>query len=388
MSTPNPTFPVLSTLNYNQVLSNLIGAWAAESGAVPQLLPGDPLLALFQAVSSQIVFLESVAQYVANLTRAQTSTGTDLDSWMAQFDFTRLPAVYAVGPVTLGVNSVHNTSTNVSLNTVVQTVGGAIQYQLIADTTQAAYDPTSQSYVLPANTSSITATAQALAAGSSSNVQAGQLTQFSSPPAGIDTVTNGLAIQNGLDAESDSAFLARFVVYIQNLSKATLGAVEEAITSVQADLNYVVLDNTNAANQFQPGMFTVVIDDGSGNPPSTLINAVANAVAAVRGLSILSSVIGPQLVSGTVSLAVRLASGYTLAMVTASVQDAVATFSTTLTIGGAAYIDAIMDAAKSVTGVLSVAPTMLIDGVNSDLLVTPLEVWRVTAGNVTVTSYT
>lgn len=388
MSTPNPTFPVLSTLNYNQVLSNLIGAWAAESGAVPQLLPGDPLLALFQAVSSQIVFLESVAQYVANLTRAQTSTGTDLDSWMAQFDFTRLPAVYAVGPVTLGVNSVHNTSTNVSLNTVVQTVGGAIQYQLIADTTQAAYDPTSQSYVLPANTSSITATAQALAAGSSSNVQAGQLTQFSSPPAGIDTVTNGLAIQNGLDAESDSAFLARFVVYIQNLSKATLGAVEEAITSVQADLDYVVLDNTNAANQFQPGMFTVVIDDGSGNPPSTLINAVANAVAAVRGLSILSSVIGPQLVSGTVSLAVRLASGYTLAMVTASVQDAVATFSTTLTIGGAAYIDAIMDAAKSVTGVLSVAPTMLIDGVNSDLLVTPLEVWRVTAGNVTVTSYT
>ncbi len=388
MSTPNPTFPVLSTLNYNQVLSNLIGAWAAESGAVPQLLPGDPLLALFQAVSSQIVFLESVAQYVANLTRAQTSTGTDLDSWMAQFDFTRLPAVYAVGPVTLGVNSVHNTSTNVSLNTVVQTVGGAIQYQLIADTTQAAYDPTSQSYVLPANTSSITATAQALAAGSSSNVQAGQLTQFSSPPAGIDTVTNGLAIQNGLDAESDSAFLARFVVYIQNLSKATLGAVEEAITSVQADLDYVVLDNTNAANQFQPGMFTVVIDDGSGNPPSTLINAVANAVTAVRGLSILSSVIGPQLVSGTVSLAVRLASGYTLAMVTAPVQDAVATFSTTLTIGGAAYIDAIMDAAKSVTGVLSVAPTMLIDGVNSDLLVTPLEVWRVTAGNVTVTSYT
>lgn len=388
MSTPNPTFPVLSTLNYNQVLSNLIGAWAAESGAVPQLLPGDPLLALFQAVSSQIVFLESVAQYVANLTRAQTSTGTDLDSWMAQFDFTRLPAVYAVGAVTLGVNSVHNTSTNVSLNTVVQTVGGAIQYQLIADTTQAAYDPTSQSYVLPANTSSITATAQALAAGSSSNVQAGQLTQFSSPPAGIDTVTNGLAIQNGLDAESDSAFLARFVVYIQNLSKATLGAVEEAITSVQADLDYVVLDNTNAANQFQPGMFTVVIDDGSGNPPSTLINAVANAVTAVRGLSILSSVIGPQLVSGTVSLAVRLASGYTLAMVTAPVQDAVATFSTTLTIGGAAYIDAIMDAAKSVTGVLSVAPTMLIDGVNSDLLVTPLEVWRVTAGNVTVTSYT
>ena len=380
--------PLLPTLTYQQIVSNVINAYAAEIGATPQLTPGDPLLALIQGLSSQVVFVENVIQQLVNVTRAQTSVGGDLDTWMAQFNFIRLPASYAEGAVTLSVYSVHNNSVSVPVGTIIQTTGGAIQYQLVADTTQAAYSATTNAYVLPAGSLSITATAQALVAGSASNVQPSQLVQFASQPAGIDLVSNTLAITNGFDAETDSAFRARFILYLQGLSKATAPAVGSAIESVQAGLTYTILNNTNNALQYQQGMFLVVVNDGSGSPPSSLLNEVSSAVGAVAPLTVQYNVIGPTPVAGTIVLSVDLAAGFTLSQVRSAVQSAVSTYASAVTLGGVVTVSGIIQAAMGVSGVVSVAPGVTINGVAADFNMTGVQVFVCPPASVTVNQYT
>lgn len=381
--------PVLPSRTFQDFLADMIAAWAANTNTTPALQSGDPLLAIFQAVAAQDVFLESVVTALINLTRAQTSAGSDLDTWMAQFAFTRLPATSAVGGVTLGANAVHSAPVSIPAGTVVQTTGGGIQYQLIADTTQSAWSSGSNAYILPANTLSINATAQALVAGAASNVQANQLVQFPSPIAGVDTVTNPAAIGNGLNAETDSAFRNRFVLYLTTLSKATSGAIYEAAISVQEGLDVVLLDNSNINGTFTPGEYVVVVDDGSGNPPSSLLTAVSQAVGAVTAFTVQWDVVGPTLTNVTISLAVQVSSGYVPSTVTANVQTAVAAYVNALTIEAPLYISGIISSALSVPGVSSVqAGTTLINGAQSDIIPSARGVVRTTAGSVSVSTYT
>ena len=380
--------PILPNKTFQQFISDMVASWAANTGVAPNLASGDPLLAFFQACSAQAVFLESVILSLINLTRAQTSTGADLDTWMAQFSFTRLPAVSAEGPVTLSALSAHSTATPAPAGSIIQTPGGAIQYQLVADTTQAAWSVSANAYVLPPNTLSMTATAQALVAGAGSNVQAGLLTSFASPISGIDTVTNPGAILDGINAEPDAAFQARFILYLDSLSKATSAAILEAIDSVQAGLDVVLLDNQNAAGAFTPGMFTVVIDNGTGSPPSSLLNAVSVAVGAVAGFTIQYNVIGPVLTSVTVALNIEVDSGFIPASVENAVAAAVAAAVNGLSIGAGLYLSGIVNAATAVAGVNSVElNSVLVNGAATDLLATETAVIRTTVAQVTVGTY-
>lgn len=381
--------PALPSLSYNQLVQNIINAYAGAVGVSPQLNPGDPLLSFIQGISSQLVYLESVVSQLAAVTRAQTSVGGDLDTWMAQFNFTRLPATFASsGSFSLSVLSVHSTSVSVPVGTVIQTTGGAIQYQLIADTTQSAYNASLNAYVLPAGATSITVTAQALIAGSGGNAQIGQVNAFASQPAGIDNVTNTAAVVNGLDAETDTAFRARFLTYLQSLQRATATAVGNAIMSVQSGLTYTIMDNTNNALQYQEGEFLVVVNDGSGHPASTLLNSVSAAIAAVAPITVQWNVIGPTAVAGTVNLAISLAAGYTISMVQAFVQTAVSAYAQSVPLGGVVTVSGVVQAALGITGVVSVQSGVTINGAAADFVMTGVEVFVCPTTSVTVTQYT
>lgn len=380
--------PALPDLTYTQLVDNTIGYYASQLGVIPQLTTGDPVLALIQGVCSQIVYLEGVIQQLANVTRAQTSVGGDLDTWMAQFAFTRIQATFAQGAVTLSVLSAHNTTAMVAVGTIVQTSGGAIQYQVIADTTQPTFNSVLNAYVLPGGSFSMTATVQAMTAGSGSIVQAGQLNSFAVQPSGIDQVSNLLAIANGLDAETDTAFRSRFALYIQGLSKATLYAIEAAIEGVQQGVTYLVMNNTNNTFGYQPGMFLAVVNDGSGNPPSTFINAVSAAIGSVVALTVQWNVIGPTPITGTIALAVSLITGYTLTQVALLVQNAVAAYVSSISFGGTVMVSGVISAATGVLGVASVKPGVTINGGVIDFKTTGVDVFVCPAASVTVTQYT
>jgi len=301
-----------------QSLAALIASFGASTGQPPVLTPGDVLLALFEAVATQEDFLQALAQTVNNLTRAQTSYGSDLDSWYGQFGFSRLPAVYASGsetftslsPAASPVYIPAATLTNgvYSGGAKVQTQDGSIVFQVIPDTTQVAYNATLNAYVLPAGQTSITATIQAMSAGAASNVVAGQLSQLGTNIAGIASVTNSAAISNGLDAESDTAYRARFVQWFSSLAEATETAILAAANDVQQGLQLTLAENvlptsqsltTSAATTnsptlvfastvgviLQPGVPVI----GAGIPPGTwLVSSTATSVTLSASVTVAS----------------------------------------------------------------------------------------------------
>src|SRR5690348_5770676 len=90
----------LPTKTFTQFVQDQGASWAASTGQTPVFTSGDVLLALFQAFGLNADYLQALIVQVNNITRAQTSSGADLDSWMNQFNFPRLPATFADGQVT------------------------------------------------------------------------------------------------------------------------------------------------------------------------------------------------------------------------------------------------------------------------------------------------
>lgn len=395
----------LPAKTFQQFTNDMVAQWTAQlqaAGALPPgtaaaLQQGDALFAQFQALASQLVFMQALAQLVNEVARAQTSEGADVDTFLAQFDFARLPAVAAGGVETFSRFTPATSPVTIAAGVVVQTVGGAIQYQVVADTTQPTWTPSQNAYVLPIGQSSLTATVQALQPGTTSNVAAGQLTQIGSPLAGIDTVTNAAPITNGINQESDAAALARFVLFLNSLSKATKAALQNAIAGVGQGIEFNLVENVNLSNVSQPGMFVAVVDDGTGNPPASLLAAVQAQIEVTRGFTILGIATAVTKETVTIVVTVRVAPTFVQSVVNGNVANAIALGVNATLIGGTAdegggldpflHISDVEGFARSVAGVVSVQPGTTINSVAADFALTGFEAARTDVNHITVGNY-
>lgn len=280
-----------------------VAAVQSAASAIVDSSEGSITLAIGQAVSGAALWLQAQIAQVLSLTRASTSTGTDLDSWMADWFFERLPAVAATtnetftrftptGPASVGVGA------------LVSTGPGGQQYIVTADPTNAAYNATLQAYVIADSVASVTVPIAATVAGSAANVLANTITSFVQPIVGFDTCTNAQPVTNGIDAESDASFQARFQQYIQGLRRGTVAAIRAAVLSVQQGLTCVPLENVDPDGTVDDGFVTVIVDDGTGSPPLALQTACGLQVDAVRAAGIRFAVIGPTVLSVTIALTV------------------------------------------------------------------------------------
>lgn len=368
-------------------VSDMIAAWSGQTGVKPVFQSGDVLLAFWQALAGQLDFLQAQIQIVLNLTRAGTSTGADLDSWMAQFNFPRLGATYATTTVTFTKNLPAAQPIVISVGDIVQTQGGAYQYAVVADTTELSYSVSQKGYVLVAGATSLTATVQATVAGSGSNVIAGAISQFGTSIPGIDSVTNGQPVENGYDAETDEAFRARFQLYLATLAKATKAAILAAALSVQQGLVVNLLENQRPDGTPLMGSFTAIVDDGSGNPPTSLLNNVYAAIDATRAFSVQPFVAAPTEIAATIVITIRLAPGANAAITNTTVQNAITGIVNETAAGATLYTSTIDAAAKLVTGVIAVRSGTTINGVAADLSASPSQEIRTTVQAITVTNY-
>lgn len=275
---------------------------AAAQGAASALLDftvGSISRALAEGCSSIALWLQWIAVLILQMTRAATSVGPQLDSWMADFSLIRLPAVAATGSVTFS-RFTPSSSALVSVDAQVKTADGTRIFAVVADTTNGLWNAALNGFLIPAGTASGTCTVQDvttdssgdLSVGTAGNVAAGTLSLLASAIPGIDTVTNAGAFTNGIDAETDAALRARFANYITTLSRATLSAVAYAVQSVQQGLTWTIQENL-AGGSYQLGNFEVTVDDGSGDPPSTLLDAVYAAIDLVRPVGSTFTVVGP-----------------------------------------------------------------------------------------------
>ena len=231
-----------------------------------------------------------------------------MNSWMADFGLARLPATQSSGVVTLSRFSA-GVSASVPVGAQLKTADGSISFRVAAAPELSTWHQDLSAYVIPSGVAAIDVPATSMAIGLAGNVLANTITVIASSIPGVDQVTNAEAFTNGLDTESDAAFRNRFRWYLASLSKATATAVSAAISNVRQGVIFQIKENVLPNGESRTGSFLVIVDDGSGYPPPSLLSAVANAVDAVRPVGTMFSVIGPVVEVVDVSVTVTTLAG-------------------------------------------------------------------------------
>ncbi len=344
---------------------------AAVQGAASQLIDlsvGSVLRALLEASASAALWLQWLILQVLTVTRAATSAGADLDSWMADYGLFRLPGAASSGIVSFGRYTT-GIAANVPVGAQVRTSDGLQTFAVVAVPSNPAWNGTG--YALGAMAASVDVPVQALEVGSTGNIQADAIGILATAIPGIDTVNNAAPFTGGIDAEPDAALRQRFQLYINSRAQATGDAIEFAIASVQQGLRYTVLENLDATGSFLPGNFCVSVDDGTGMPSANLLAAVQTAVDAIRPIGSTYRVAGPVMTPVSVSLVLETNNPATHQSVANAVQAAILTWIGALPMAGtlaASKIDAVTHAVDS--SILSVQ-NLLINGAAADLTAPP-----------------
>jgi uncharacterized phage protein gp47/JayE len=345
-----------------QNFSTLVGnAAAAVQGAASQLIDltvGSVLRAVLEANASLALWLQWLIVLVLQTTRAATSTGPDLDSWMADYTLTRLAAVAAGGQVQFSRFS-PTLASLIPAGTQVRTADGTQTFAVTADPTNAAWQPAQNGFALPAGIASITVPVTASTAGAAGNVLAGTITLIAAALPGIDTVTNLAPTAGGADAESDAALRARFQLFLASLARATPVAIGAAVLGTRQGLSYALAENLDSAGNTVAGHFTVTLDDGTGAPTAATISAAAAAIESTRPVGTSYGVLPPVVYAVPVSLNVTPSAGYAHDAVAAAVSAAITAYVDALPIGAALPASRLVQVAydaspgvANVTGVL------------------------------------
>jgi uncharacterized phage protein gp47/JayE len=362
----------MANLNTQSLASLVSNFSTAVQGSAAQLVDftiGSVLRAIDEAIAYVALWLQAlILQFVA-LTRAATSTGADLDSWFADFGFARLAAISASGLVTFA-RFTPTAQAVIPVGAVVQTADGTQQFTVVLDTTNSAYSASLGGYVLAAGVASVSVTVSAVNPGSVGNVVLGAISQLGQAISGVDTVTNAAAFTNGVDAETDAAARARFVLYLASLSEGTKVAIGNAIASLQLGLSYTLTENYTYGGVYQPGFFYVVVDDGTGSPPSTLLSTVYNAIDLVRPFTSTFAVFAPVVINAAVVMTITTATGYTHSAIAAIVQTALQKYINSLPLGAPLNYTKLESVAYGASTAVTNVSAVTLNGGTADLTTT------------------
>ena len=358
----------LSLRSFNTLVQSMAAAVEASATQLLDLTVGSTLRAVLEANASIGLWMQWLILQVLRTTRAATSNGADLDSWMADLTLTRLPAVAATGTVTFS-RFTPGMSALIPAGALIRTADGTQTFAVSVDTAQSSWSATSNGYVVATGMASLDLPVTALTPGLAGNVQAGTISLLASALPGIDSVSNLTTLQNGLDAESDDAFRNRFHNFIASRSRATPLAVGYAISSIQQGLNYAIQENTDPSGQPHMGSFVVTVDDGSGSPSTALLSTVQTAIDAVRPVGSIFSVRPPTVLTVGVSLTITVAAGTSKAPVQALVGNAIGVYINSLPIGAGLPLTRLAQIAYSASTAVVNVGAVLANGSASDITV-------------------
>ncbi len=356
----------LPVQTFSAIVQQMAATLQGTASQLVDLTVGSVLRALLEACASVAMWLQWLILQVLSMTRAATSLGPDLDSWMRDFSLTRLPATSAIGVVSFS-RFTSGLAAFIPVGSTVRVTQGTQIFSVTAQPSNAWWNG-STGYTIPIGVFSADIPVVATVPGSLGNVQGGAIGLLSSSIPGIDTVINAQATTGGMDAESDAAFRARFQLYINSRSLATNSAVLSAIANLQQGLRYAVLENQVLSGASQIGTFCVIVDDGSGSPPSGLLSEAQTAVNAVRPIGSIFSVSGPEIIQVSVNVVIETSNSSSHSAVALLAQQSITAWITNLPIGGILAISKIEAIAHAVdTNVVSVT-TVTINDKDADLV--------------------
>ena len=346
----------LSLQNFSSLIANMAASAQGACASLLDVTVGSVLRALLESSASVALWLQYLILQVLSMTRLATSSGADVDSWVADFGLTRLPPIPAVGTVVMTSLNPAAQAATVASGALVKTADGSQSFMVTAGP-----------YVRPQGTASVTVSITAVTPGTAGNVQEGTISILGTAIPGIDTVTNLLPLTGGAAAETDQALKARFVTYLNTRSQATEQAVANAISSVQQGLSFTISENMTAAGVALPGHFAVVVDDGSGSPPASLLTSIYAAIDQIRPVGSTFSVDPPVLLEASITITIATANPALLVQTKTAVSSALSSYINGLSIGQALRYSRLAglayDATPDVVNVLSVT----LNGADADL---------------------
>jgi uncharacterized phage protein gp47/JayE len=360
----------LPTRTLTDIVRDMSAAITASAGRLIDISVGSVLRAIIEANAAIVLWVQWLVLLMLQTTRAATSTGVDLDSWMADFSLLRLPAVAASGVATFSRYSGAATAF-VPAGTVVKTQDGSVSFAVIADPNNPAWQATLSSYYLAVGVMSIDLPISASVSGLSGNVLSSTITLLASAVPGIDLINNANATSGGEDPETDDAFRIRFASFFAARSRATLDAIGYAISLVGANLNYIIQENVDAAGNANLGNMLIVVDDGTGLLSDTLFNSLSLAIAAVRPVGTTFSIQPPQTIQVQVSVSIAWPTGLSISTVQSQLKSAIESYINLRPIGGALSVTRLSQLAYQTEPQIINVSNVILNGQAVDLIAPP-----------------
>lgn len=372
---------MLPLLYFAQLVQQMAAAATGACAAILDLSIGSPILAILEANAGIATWVQYLVLLVLARTRLSSSKGIDVDTFVADYGLTRLPATACGGQAVL-FRATPSLPAVVPVGAQLSTADYSQTFLVVADATNPAYDTPSAGYLLPIGAQSVSVPVVNATPGLAGNIVAGALALVSTSIAYVDGVTNPAPYQNGLDQESDAALRARFVLYINTRSQATTTAIEYAVASIGQNLTCVVQPNV-----VRDGTFLVIVDDGTGDPPDAVVAQAQAAVNAVAGASIEGIVQRPTIVPVTVQMFLRLSPGVvTSSAASAAVNAMLAAINSLPTGAQLNYLTLPGVAAASYPGIIGVVPaTYFVNGAQTDVVPTSTQILKATNASLIVT---
>jgi uncharacterized phage protein gp47/JayE len=367
--------------DFQTLVREQVAAIQGGSKVLVDLSVGSILRAVVEAYSAVALWLQWLILQLLAVTRAATSSGADLDSWVADYGLTRLPAAVASGQVTFSRFTATQQAV-VPVGSKAQTADGTQQYAVTTDTTNSAYSATLGGYVLAAGNAAVTVPVVATTAGAAGNAALSGINTLAQAIPGIDTVTNAAAFTNGADAESDAALRARFIAYLASLSKATKTAISYAVTALKQGMTCTLTENQQYNGTASLGYFYVVVDDGTGYPSGSLLSTVYNAVDAVRPFTVAFAVFAPAVVTANATMTITTAVGYLHTDITTLVQTAITNAINALGLGNSLPFTRLAQIAYDASPYVTNVTGVTLNGATADLAATKQQ--TIKAGTVVV----
>jgi hypothetical protein len=271
-----------------------------------------PMGGIFNATAMAVLAVQAQADYVNTVSRLLTSSGPDVDSYIAPYGIPREAAGFATGTATFTTNSpVAAKTLALQVGAIVSRVADSLQYQVVADTSGAnsAFDPSANGgqgayYLQNEGDQVVSFSFVCLTAGSVGNCDAGAIDSFYGGPgvtalATTGTITNPTPVSNGTDAESDSLYIARFQDEMIGGSVGTSYAYLKAALSADTGLTVSIGDTLDASGTTKLSWFTVFVNKlgQSAGPSTQLLAEVSTAIEAVRAAGTRFSVVAPTLLT-------------------------------------------------------------------------------------------
>lgn len=341
---------------------------------------GSTLRAIVEGFGGVFLWFQAMVLQLLLAIRLSTATSTDVDTFVADFmpvlpgsqttalpyGSPRLGAQASSGQVTFSRFTTSAAALFIPVGATVQSNDGLQTFTVVGDPTFATYSSVAQGYTLAANISSIVIPVVNTIPGAAGNIAAGAISIITSTLTGIDAVINNAAFTNGADFESDTALKLRFSNYILGLSRGDLFGLTASLEGVTVNIQFTITEGYNYDGSYRPGYFFAIVDDGSGNPGPSFINAMLAAANAVRPLGIQSDVFYPVIIWATASMQITTASGFDHNTVVSQVSAVIATNIDSLGLGNDLPYSILAGWAYSVTGVTQVN-AVLLNGFSGDI---------------------